>query len=264
MLDPRESWSRVHDLALVYLALAYGTDSQLSASEMDTIVQLLHGWRSDLELDDVRELAMESLAIFLDPDASDEVVVAIDRLHDSLEPDERRRALEDVVRIARADGVLLGRERTFISHLAGAWGLKAQASDALQQASDEEEDEDWTLLHDLGLVYIVLAHSTDSQLSDAEIAAMLERMSQWQPDLAEAEIRDILRDSLAAYAKGPGEEELTRSVSALKNKLPFLQRLAVLDDLTYIAEADGSFNEFEREMITSLSKAFNVAVRVDD
>ena len=43
MLDPKVSWSRAHDLALVYLALAYGTDSQLSTDEMDTIVGALHG-----------------------------------------------------------------------------------------------------------------------------------------------------------------------------------------------------------------------------
>ena len=264
MLDPKVSWSRAHDLALVYLALAYGTDSQLSVDEMDTIVSALHSWRQDLSLDDMREVAMESLAVLLDEDSSTEVFSAIDRLQDSLSGEERARALDDVVRVAQSDGVFLGRERTFVSHLARAWAVKEQAAEALQQPSQDEDDEDWTLLHDLGLVYIVLAHSTDSKLSDSEIAAMLERMSQWHPDLSESDIRSILREALRVYAEGPGEEELTRSVSALKRALPFLQRLAVLDDLTYIAESDGDFNDFEREMIESLSRAFGVEVRVAD
>lgn len=263
MLDPKVSWSRAHDLALVYLALAYGTDSQLTADEMDTIVDALHQWRSDLLLDDIRELVMESLAVLLNEGSRDEAFSAIDRLQSSLSDDERARALDDVVRIARADGVLLGRERTFVSHLARAWSVKEQAAAALQQATQGEEEQGWTLLHDLGLVYIVLAHSTDSKLSDSEIAAMLERMNQWQPDLSETEIREILRESLSAYAQGLGQEEITRAVSSLKETLPFLQRLAVLDDLTYIAEADGTVNEFEREMIASMSRAFDVEVRVN-
>ncbi|MGB5531282.1 MAG: TerB family tellurite resistance protein [Ignavibacteriaceae bacterium] len=262
MLDPKTTWSRAHDLALVYLSLAFRTDSQLSVDEMDSIVDALGTWRPDLSRDDITEIAMESLAVLLDEHSGDEVFGAIDRLQDTLSESERARALDDVVRIAKSDGVFLGRERTFVSHLARAWAVKQQAATALQQPSQEDEDEDWTLLHDLGLVYIVLAHSTDSKLSDSEIAAMLERMSQWQPDLSESELRAILRDSLAAYAEGPGEEELTRSVSALKKALPFLQRLALLDDLTYIAESDGSFNEFEREMIASLSSAFDVDIRV--
>ena len=262
MLDPKVSWSRAHDLALVYLALAYGTDSQLSTDEMDTIVSALHSWRQDLAVEDIKEVAMESLAVLLDEDSSTEVFSAIDRLQASLSDEERTRALDDVVRIAQSDGVFLGRERTFVSHLARAWAVKEQAVEALQKPSQEDEDDDWTLLHDLGLVYIVLAHSTDGKLSDSEIAAMLERMSQWHPDLSEADIRSVLREALRVYAEGPGEEELTRAVSALKRALPFLQRLAVLDDLTYIAESDGHFNDFEREMIESLSRAFGVEVRV--
>ncbi|MDX1740816.1 MAG: TerB family tellurite resistance protein, partial [Rhodothermales bacterium] len=200
MLDPKVSWSRAHDLALVYLALAYGTDSQLSIDEMDTIVSSLHGWRQDLTPDDMREVAMEALAVLLDEESSSEVFSAIDRLHDSLTPEERNRAMEDVVRIAQSDGVFLGRERTFVSHLARAWSVKEQAAEALQKPSQEDDDGDWTLLHDLGLVYIVLAHSTDSKLSDSEIAAMLERMGQWHPDLSEADIRSVLREALQASA----------------------------------------------------------------
>ncbi len=260
MLDPKTTWSRAHDLALVYLALAYRTDSQLSVDEMDSIVTALHRWRPDLSKDDIREVAMESLAVLFDEDSSDEVAAAIDRLHKSLSDDEQKQALDDLVRVARSDGVFLGRERTFVSQLARAWSVKEEATEALLQPSQEDVDEDWTLLHDLGLVYIVLAHSTDSKLSESEIAAMLERMNQWHPELSEAETRAILREALKAYSEGPGEEELTRSVSKLKDALPFLQRLALLDDLTYIAEADGSVNEFEREMIGSLSRAFGVEV----
>ncbi len=262
MSHPREAWSRIHDLALVYVALAYGTDSQLSDSEIDTVVTALHRWRPDISINDVREIVLEALAILLDEDASDEVVAAIDRLQSSLSAEERRTALEDVVQIAQADGVILGRERTFISHLARAWSVKSEAADLLQQTSAAaDEDAEWSLLHDLGLIYIVMAHSTDNKLSDPEIAAMVERLNQWQPELSEPEVRVVLRESLQVYSKEPDRDELMRSVLALRDSLPFLQRVAVLDDLSYIAASDGAMNEHEQQMISTLSKAFKVDVR---
>lgn len=264
MLNPRESWSRAHDLALVYVALAYGTDAKLTDKELSTVADALAAWRPDISADDVRDVIMEALAVLLDDDASDEVIAAIDRLHTALSLDERKQAMMDVMRIARADGVLLGRERTFIAHLANAWALKSEAAQMLAQSSPvAAQDNDWSLLHDLGLLYIVLAHSTDNKLSDSEIAAMLERMGQWQPEFDEQEIRAVLREALRIYSQSPGRDELVRSVSALKEALPFLQRVAVLDDLTYIAESDGSVNDYEREIISSMSQAFDVQVRLN-
>ena len=263
MLDPAEDWSRAHDLALVYFALAYGTDSDLSEDELETTIKSLHAWRPDLSGDEAREIALEALAVLLDADSSDEVVAAIDRLQESLSGEERERALNDIVAIARADGIMLGRERTFISHVAGAWGIKEQAAQLLQQTSSEDPSrDDWTLLHDLGLLYIVLAHSTDNKISNSEIAAMLERLGQWQPELDEPELRTLLHASLRLYSTSPGRDELMRSVSALKQALPHLQRLVVLDDLIYIAECDGDVSEYEQEIINSLSQAFDVHVHL--
>ncbi|MBT8400887.1 MAG: TerB family tellurite resistance protein [Rhodothermia bacterium] len=262
MLNPSEDWSRSHDLALVYVALAYGTDSNLSDDELETTVQALCAWRPDLDEETMREVALEALAVFLDANSSDEVVAAIDRLRKSLSEEEREKALNDIVSIARADGIVIGRERTFISHVAGAWGVKRQAAALLQQASPDELRDDWNLLHDLGLLYIVLAHSSDNELSDSEIAAMVERLSQWQPELNESQIRDILRESLQFYSKGPGVEEIRKSVSSLKQALPYLQRVAVLDDMIYIAESDGVVSDSEQEIMSSLSQAFGVQVRL--
>ena len=37
MIKSNETWTRAHDLALVYVALAYGTDNTLSDEEVETI-----------------------------------------------------------------------------------------------------------------------------------------------------------------------------------------------------------------------------------
>ena len=92
---------------------------------------------------------------------------------------------------------------------------------------------------------------------------MLERMGQWQPELSEEQIREVLRTSLKFYSTTPGRDEIMRSVASLKQSLPYLQRIAVLDDLTYIAESDGEVSERELEIVSAVSSAFDVQVRME-
>lgn len=257
-----ETWTNAHDLALVYIALAYGTDYRLSESELGTITRYVSGWRDGAGESEVQEVVMEAMSVFLERPAEQEVVRSMKALRGTLSQDERRRALEEVVRIAEADGVLLSHEQSLISIIADEWDIRQTAESLLAATSATvEERPAWTLLHDLALIGVVVAHSTDNDLAEREIDVILERLGQWQPDLNEEEVRRVLREALAFYATEPGEEELRRSVRALRDALPMMQRLAVLDDLYQIAEADGSLIEAEQAMITSLARALEVNVR---
>ena len=120
----------------------------------------------------------------------------------------------------------------------------------------------WSLLHDLVLVYVVVAHSTDAQLTDPEIEVMLQRINHWMPQGDEDEARAVIRDALEAYAEEPAQEVLQQSVKALKDWLPPIQRILFLDDLNHIARADGTITKSEREMITDLARAWQVVVRL--
>ena len=260
----RESWTNAHDLALIYIALAYGTDSDLAEPELRTITDAIAAWRTDLSEVEVNEVVMEAVAVFLEGNPRVEVVHSMQTLKDVLSGEQRRRALDDIIRIAASDGVLLHRERGLITFLSSIWEMKSTGLRMIEQVGvPEEQLPTWSLLHDISLMYVVMAHSTDNHLSESEIGAIVERLSEWQPDLDEGSTRRVLGDVLEFYAAEPARERLQGSVSAIKQALPMMQRLVLLNDLVYIAESDGEFTHYEKEMLASLSSAWDIPVRLN-
>lgn len=252
-----DDWTDCHDLALVYLALAYGPDHQIAERELTLITEALEGKERDG--DDVQEVVMEALAVMLEEGLdSDEVVTqALDRLRASLSVEQRQRAVEELVRIAEADGLLLRTERTTIAAIAHRWEVKSHAL-ALLDATRGDVD-DWTLLHDIGLIYVILGHSTDGDLSKAEIDVLVERATDWHPSGDEESARGVLRQALSYYSSDPGGEALRRSIASIKHRLPLVQRLALIEDLYAIAEADGVMLDAERDLIGSLVSEWGLA-----
>ena len=78
----------------------------------------------------------------------------------------------------------------------------------------------------MSLICIVLAHSTDNDLSNNEIGAILDRLHHWQPDLADDDLRRVVSDALKFYSSQPDQESLEASVKAIKKTLPPIQRIA--------------------------------------
>jgi uncharacterized tellurite resistance protein B-like protein len=260
----RDTWTRAHDLALVYVALAYGTDSELSDTELATITDALSDWRDEFSVDEVQELMMEALTVYVEAESEEEVRDSVRALKNGLNRSEKQQALKDIVRIAEADGVMLNSERSLITALSQEWGLKTDAEGLLNDSPvDHEVSEDWSLLHDVGLVYLVVAHSTDNELSGNEIKALLSRLADWREGMTEEDARSIVRTALERYAEGPDTELLQRVVLSIRQNLPVIQRLAVLDDLVYIAEADGQINDNEANMIGTLANAWGLGIRLN-
>ncbi len=265
MTPTEDTWTRTHELSLVYLALAYGTDQALADEEMHTIVAAIQGWDSALTPAGAQEIVLEALAVYLQENTGVEVTRTIRALKSSLSEDERRHALEDVVRIAEADGVLLSSETSLIATLADIWGLRETGARLLAQTTATVADEPaWSLLHDMALTCIVLAHSTDNNLSLHEIGAILERLGAWQPELSKEALHEVFRVSLHAYSAQPDREVLTASIRSIREALPPIQRIAFLDDLLHIARADGRINENEEAMLHALAKGWSVDIRLAD
>ncbi len=260
-----DTWTPTHDLALIYIALAYGTDHDLSDAELDTITSSLAGW--DLIPDDapVQEVVMEAATAFLEGNARAELRRSIGDLADELSMDQRRRALHDVIRIAEADGVVLEREQGIIHTLAESWSLKRLSQELLEGtgAVVQRKEEEWGLIHELAFLFIIVAHSPDNALNSEEIDTILDRLHEWQPDLSEEAVREVVRSALHVYSEEPGQDLIQDSVEALKKALPDVQRLAVLDDLHCVAKADGSVTDDEQEIIRSLARAWDVNVRLN-
>lgn len=260
-----EAWTRSHDLALIYIALAYGTDHELTEGEMTALTDALRDWAVVPDDAHIQEVVMEAATAFLEGDPHAEVRRSIDDLAETLSPSERRRALRDVMRVAEADGVLLEREQGLIHILADAWSLKALSEDLVEDTSAavQRKDENWGLIHELTFLYIIVAHSADDDLSPREIEIILERLQEWQPDLSREALRDVFRRALQVYADQPEAALIEDSVGALKQALPLVQRLTALDDLNTVAQADGALSSTERELLLNLARAWDVNVRLN-
>lgn len=265
MRKGRDTWTQAHDLALIFIALAYGTDYDLVEEEMQSIIRALQGWREDFGVDEVKEIVMEAMAVYLESDAEEEVAESMHVLKETLAPEDLAHAVDDVIKIAESDGVILSSESSLISVLSDIWEVKQAPGSPIRDVQIGADHPSWTLLHDIGLLYMVIAHGADGDLSEPEIQAMLERIQGWKPSLDEEQARKILREALHIYSSQPDETTLEKSVSAVRDALPRPQRLVVMDDLVYIGERnDGMLNTAARNMIDMLSDVWGVEVRLSE
>lgn len=266
-----DSWTTAHDLSLVYVALAYGTDHDLTDDELNVIVERLSRWNPpsaalEEEGKRVQKIVTEAMNVYLDGEEDGrEVADSVEKLGRELDTEERRHALEDAMRIAEADGVLLSSEQNLITALADAWDLREVGEQLLGESPMEvEAGQEWSLLHDLGLVYVVVAHATDEELSEAEIQAILGWMQEWHEEISEDEAREVLREVLGFYSEQPPGEALEASMRAIKETLPVVQRLVALEDLMSLASVEGNYNQHKREMIEDLADAWEVPIRTNE
>jgi uncharacterized tellurite resistance protein B-like protein len=263
MQTSNDSWTHAHDMAMVFLALVYSTDASLSDEEVDSISKSLRSWRPTASDHEIHEIVLEAASIFFESDAEKEVVQSVMSLGSALSKEQRQQLLKDAMGIAEADGVLLNSELNVLSILASAWDIKATKDRLIEETNVRlESDPQWSVLHDIALMYIIMAHSTDGDLSEIEISTMVDRLSEWEPELDEEKIRSILRTTLEYYGQSPGKADIQDSVKAIKDALPRAQRLVVLDDLVTIARSDGTVKVGEREIVESLSSAWNIDIRI--
>lgn len=257
------SWTHFHDMALVFLSLAYSTDANLSDEEVDAISAALKKWRPSLSDHEVHEIVLEAASVFFGSDAEKEFVHSVRALGEALTIEHRRDVLEDVVKIAEADGILLNSEQNLLSILASAWDIKATKDRLIDETSARlEGDSEWSVLHDIALMYLIMGHSSDGELSSVEIQAMVNRLGEWEPDLKEEAVREIIRTALVYYGQSPDAADIGDSISAIREALRRSQRLIILDDLITIAKADGAVTDAERDIVESLSAAWHIDVRI--
>lgn len=263
MQPVHDTWTHAHDLTLVFLALAYSSDATLTDSEVDSIAEALQRWRPDASRDEIHEIVLEATAAFLESDAEEEVLRSVRTLGEALSLEKRRQALEDAMRIAEADGILLNSEQNILSIIAAVWDIRATKERLLRETLvDIEEHPEWSVLHDIAFLFIVMAHGADGELLESEITVMVDRLSRWSPDLNEDGIRAVLRSALEYYAGGPESFDLEATIESVSDTLPRAQRLVVLDDLMAIAEADAPIRGEERDILETLSAAWRVDVRL--
>lgn len=243
----------LRDVAAVYLNVAHRSDQTMSDTELEKMTQVLAERSSEIEREDLRALVMESLEAYLDSvDADEDARAAAERLHHALSREQKEAVLVDLKHIAEADGVALQGERRMLGALADIWGLELEVEDR------PVEIEGWGVLHDLAYIFLVLAHGTDNDLTETEAQVMLNKLKEWRPEESSYDMRSVLEAALDVYAAGEDEEQLERSIGSVRQTLPREQRMAALNDLVKIANADGIFLDNEEDLINHLLAAWDV------
>ena len=249
---PSVSESTLLGIAQLHLTMAHSTDGYLSDAELEAITEHLSTRYAPDGRAGVQEVVMQALAQYLEQEQamnrSEEIALDLCK---ELSLDVRAGVLEDLFHVAQADGVVLDRERRLLAALAECWELPTPEERTSGQAGT-----DWSVLHDLAYVYLVLAHATDHDLSERETQVILEKLREWQPDTGDVEA--TLNVALARYAQGVDEVKLHASIRAVREGLPEAQRMAALNDLVEIANADGVFLDNEEDLINHLVAAWDV------
>ncbi len=252
-----DTWTIAHDLALTLLAVVAREGPELQDYELAAVTDSLQDWPPGMSPDQAQDVVMEVLSYGADASQMhDKLRSSIDALSE-LPLARRTHALERAINMAEADGTLAAAEIELIRELASAWDIVGKL-DALTAGAEAAETQiaSWSLLHDIGMLYVALAHGADGDLSAKEAEAMAVRLHAWQPKWPVKDVNRVLREVLQIY--GGGEVVVRKSVAAVSRKLPPALRILLLEDLMVIADADGKTTEHERAIIWNLSRAWGI------
>jgi uncharacterized tellurite resistance protein B-like protein len=118
---------------------------------------------------------------------------------------------------------------------------------------------EWTVTHDLALIYLALTHGADDDLDSAEVDAMSRKLREWQQDTFEVDrIRKIMQDVMLVYVGSSGEQMLEAAIASVADSMPKPTRIAILNDLADIATADGTVVMGEVDFIQQLARDWGV------
>lgn len=244
---------RLRQLAFLYLTMARRTTDYLSDDELETLTTMLQAQSSGAGRSEVQSVLMRALNDYAATgEEATEARVIAEVLADHLSIEQRRAILEDLRELAEADGVVQKNEQGMLQALAKTWGIE---KDPRRPAS---EDSSWGVLHHLAYIFLVLAHGTDNELSDTELQVMYNKLREWEPAVSPAEVERVLEEAMGAYSKGRDSERLEAAVRSVRDKLPREQRMAALNDLVKIANADGVFLDDEEDLINHLLSEWDV------
>ncbi len=129
MPEPREdTWTGMHDVAMIYIACMHGGDGQIEPVEEERILDLLHERYPDLENEDVKRVLSRALLSYVGNSGPELLMASIQAAAEELSVAERVQIVRELTQIASADGLIYPGEAGFISTVANLWGIQRHLS----------------------------------------------------------------------------------------------------------------------------------------
>jgi len=117
---------------------------------------------------------------------------------------------------------------------------------------------EWTVAHDLALIYLALTHGADEELDASEIDAMSQKLSEWNTHSSREAVKKIMREVMLVYVGSSGDQMLEASIASVADEMSKPSRIAILNDLADIATADGTIVMGEIDFIQQLARDWGV------
>lgn len=111
----------LHDLALLYLALALGADGHLDSEEQAAMRSQLRAWAPGTDPALCDHALREATLSYGNGMAADRLEALLDRLRSQLDTAGRDRVLADLSKLAAADAKVEATESAFIERVEQAW-----------------------------------------------------------------------------------------------------------------------------------------------
>lgn len=113
----------LHDLALLYLGLAYGADGELNPAETQTIALKLREWQPHKDPALIDHVLREATLSYLNGAGTGRLQEVVVSLKELLDDNTRASILNDLTDIAHADGTVEVGEDNFVNRVAEVWDV---------------------------------------------------------------------------------------------------------------------------------------------
>ena len=117
---------------------------------------------------------------------------------------------------------------------------------------------EWSVLHDVALLYLALAHGTDLEIDPSEQATMVEKLKAWYPEAGAWRIMQVLQEVMLTYLGEHSRQMVDAAMASIKASMSKKERIGVLNDLAELATADGVIVPGEVSFIQQLASYWEV------
>lgn len=131
-------------------------------------------------------------------------------------------------------------------------------SQHMGRSNSVNEYPEWTVAHDLALIYLALTHGADEELDPSEVDAMSRKLAKWHEEFSVDGIRRIMSEVMLVYMGSSGDQMLETSIASVADSMSKPSRIAILNDLADIATADGTIVMGEVDFIQQLARDWGV------
>ncbi len=243
----------VEQLAHLYIAMARSSSDYVSDDVLNRVIGMLQARCAGASRADAAAALSKAMHEGLSEiDELSRTKAVAEELHTVLSTEQKQSLLDDLREVAQLDGVVVRNEQGMLDALTATWEIEGDAR------SPDPALESWGVLHDLAYIFLVLAHSTDDDLSDTELEVIFNKLREWEPGVPPDDVERILQDAMHVYSEGRDDHRLEVAIRSVRERLPREQRMAALNDLVKIANADGVFLDDEEDLINHLLGEWDV------